>query len=389
VTVDGREVLTRDFATRVRFQRWQLVNQYVQTALNQQFFAGNPNLEAQIAQTLQSIEFQLQPALIGRSTLDQIVNEMLISDEAARRDITVSDEELEQALAELFGYFESGTPTPSPTVALSPTSTLSALQHTFVTAAPTTTPTALGTSAAPSTPTSQATEEAEAGAEEPTATAGLPTLTPTVITEETYQESYGNILAQLAEIEFTEEDYRVLIRAQLLADKLFAEMTDDVPFEAEQVWVRQIVLAEESEALAALERAESGEDWAELAAELSTDSLSASQGGDLGWINAHLLFGQFDDEFYDTAFAADLGEIIGPFETDQGWHVVQVLGHEVRQYTADERSQIQAVIFQDWLAKAAEAADVVIVDDWVSRVPRNPDIPPGLRVQTQNPVISP
>ena len=80
-----------------------------------------------------------------------------------------------------------------------------------------------------------------------------------------------------------------------------------------------ILLDEIGEAEAALERFNAGEDFAELAIELSTGP-SGPDGGDLGCV----LEGQFVEPFEEAAFAAESGDVIGPVETAFGFHIIQI-----------------------------------------------------------------
>lgn len=79
-----------------------------------------------------------------------------------------------------------------------------------------------------------------------------------------------------------------------------------------------------------MERAQNGENFAALAREYSDDGGSAARGGDLGWFNR----GRMADSFADAAFAAASGEIVGPVQTQFGYHVIQVVAR------ADEAVQI-------------------------------------------------
>lgn len=69
-----------------------------------------------------------------------------------------------------------------------------------------------------------------------------------------------------------------------------------------------------------------GEDFAGLAATVSEDPGSASEGGDLGWFGP----GQYVPELDAAVARLQDGEISEPFQSPFGWHIVQVLGH--RQY---------------------------------------------------------
>jgi len=69
----------------------------------------------------------------------------------------------------------------------------------------------------------------------------------------------------------------------------------------------------------ARERAVSGEDFAELASELS-EGPSAGDGGDLGFFSA----GSMEPAFSDAAFALDVGQISEVVQTRFGYHVIKV-----------------------------------------------------------------
>lgn len=68
-------------------------------------------------------------------------------------------------------------------------------------------------------------------------------------------------------------------------------------------------------------RIQSGEDFGELAKANSDDTGSAPRGGDLGWNSPGELVPEFEAEM-DTL---RIGEISSPFETEFGWHIVQVI----------------------------------------------------------------
>jgi peptidyl-prolyl cis-trans isomerase D len=82
--------------------------------------------------------------------------------------------------------------------------------------------------------------------------------------------------------------------------------------------------AAEAAAKAAYDRAVAGEDFAQLAAELSQDTGSAAQGGDLGWADRETFVGPFAD----AAWSMQEGEIKGPVKTQFGWHVLKLEGIE-------------------------------------------------------------
>jgi peptidyl-prolyl cis-trans isomerase SurA len=86
------------------------------------------------------------------------------------------------------------------------------------------------------------------------------------------------------------------------------------PVPSDSVWV-----GAEAEAEAARERAIAGEDFAELAMELSDDGSSES-GGDLGWFRRGVMV----PEFEDAAFSMAVNEISPPVRSQYGYHIIKV-----------------------------------------------------------------
>src|SRR5204862_290758 len=62
--------------------------------------------------------------------------------------------------------------------------------------------------------------------------------------------------------------------------------------------------------------------FAELAKKFSQDPGSAGQGGDLGLFARD---GSMVKPFEDAVFGAKPGDIVGPVQTDFGWHVIKVV----------------------------------------------------------------
>lgn len=84
------------------------------------------------------------------------------------------------------------------------------------------------------------------------------------------------------------------------------------------------------------ERLAQGESFADLALEVSDDTVSAEQGGDLGVISR----GFFGDSFDEAAFSLDEGEVSDIVETDNGLHLLTVTGLE-RQSFEELRDELR------------------------------------------------
>jgi parvulin-like peptidyl-prolyl isomerase len=365
-----------------------LIDSALQTYQIAQMFGNNPQFQSSAASQLYQIQTQLEPLTIGDQVLEQMVQDQLIRQEAARRNIKVSQEDVDKALQEAFGYFAGGTPTLEPTVAIRPTSTLSSLQMTLSAPLPTPTATIALTPTATITPT-----------QTPTATATMtpiptetlvpsitptfaPTLTPTEYTQEGFQALLDETVGRLnTEIGFSEKDVRTVIESQLYRQKVMEAVLDemDLAREEEQVWARHILVADDATAKMVAEMLAAGKDWSQLAAEFSTDESNKDLGGDLGWFSR----GAMVKEFEDAAFALEVGEISGPVATSFGIHIIQVLGHEVRQLSESEYSQLRQTRFSEWLQEQRDQAEVEIRDIWQERVPTEPAFPTELETYLQ------
>ncbi len=111
------------------------------------------------------------------------------------------------------------------------------------------------------------------------------------------------------------------VSAQLI---LVNALPDDAEAGAEPT-DEQLATARE-EAQAARDRVEAGEDFATVAAEVS-DDFTASSGGLLGWFSpGDTGYG----EYFDALADADVGDLVGPVETDAGFAVLEKLDRRER-----------------------------------------------------------
>ncbi len=367
-TVGEDKISVKEFQENARFARLQIINNYVQLA---QFFGDSDSLQSY----LQQIEAQLEPATLGQSTLNSLIEDRLIRQEAARRGITVTEQEVDEKLKELFGYYPNGTPTPKPTDAIVPTSTLSPLQLTLL--PPTATPTtAIVTETAGITPTATVaptlTPTATSTPSEPT-----PTLTPqptaTPYTLEAFQKNYQDYVKQLNDIKVSEAMLRKLAENVLYREKVQEVILADLKPEEEQVWARHILVEDEEAAKEVLDLLNQGKNFADLARDYSIDAGSGAKGGDLGWFGK----GKMVAEFEEVAFSLPIGEISQPVKSQFGYHIIQVLGREIRPLQSSEFEQLRQTKFQEWLDARRNEATVDIIDNWLELVPTEPALPAG------------
>jgi foldase protein PrsA len=87
-----------------------------------------------------------------------------------------------------------------------------------------------------------------------------------------------------------------------------------------QVRARHILVETEQEATEAYDRLVAGENFSDLAMELSVDPGSKSNGGDLGYFPR----GMMVPEFEEAAFSMEVGEMSKPIESKFGYHIILV-----------------------------------------------------------------
>ncbi len=121
----------------------------------------------------------------------------------------------------------------------------------------------------------------------------------------------------------TDLTLREKIKPMVTDDKiksLYDEIVKKSPVE-EEVKARHILVKTEKEAKDVIELLNKGGDFSKLAAEKSTDTASAKEGGDLGYFTKKTMV----PAFADAAFALKSGEYTKtPVKSEFGYHVIKV-----------------------------------------------------------------
>lgn len=368
--VGETEITARNFEARVRLQRQNLLTQYAQYQQYAQFFGMDFSTQ------LQQIELQLSaPETVGQIVLDQMINEEIVRQEAEKRGITVSEEELDEAIRAGYDFYPNGSPTPT----ITPTQIVfednSPEIFELVTATPqfTATPESSETESSPSTeeadePTAIATIAPSATPTAgPTATA-LPTSTP--YTQEGYEQLLADTDENLEKFGFDQGYYREFYEYQLLLTKLKEEVTADVATTDTQVWARHILVEDEETAKGVIQSLQEGKDFAELARALSTDTGSGAQGGDLGWFGKGAMVAEFEAAAFALEKSGDI--TTEPVQSSFGFHIIQLIDKQERPLTAEQLQSAKDAAFDEWLTTIREEYSVETFDFWRQRVPNEP-----------------
>ncbi len=303
-SVAGHAISLDSYARRLDFQR-KVAEQQIQFMQAQlQSSGGEESLASLFRQQIQQLQFGL--LLLPEQTLDSMIDEELVRQEAGRRGLQVSSDEVEQEIKKTFG----DQPTPVP--ASSPTPGAGA-----------------------------------AGQPAPTPAAS-PTPAPTADVQARFTDF-------LAAYEISGSQYRSMIEAQLLYKRLQTAMGAEVPTTAEQVHARHILVDTEEKAKELLEKLKGGANFEDLAKAESTDSQTKEKGGDLGWFPREFMVPEFDA----VAFQLPVKDLSDPVQSSFGWHIIQVLEKDPNR-TLEEPALTNRknAAISDWLDTARAAPEV-------------------------------
>lgn len=107
-------------------------------------------------------------------------------------------------------------------------------------------------------------------------------------------------------------------------------------------------------------RLKAGEDFAVLASTFSNDTGSAGDGGSLGWVSPGMMVPEFEEKMKSTP----VGQISKPFQTQFGWHILQV---------TDSRQQDMTEEYQERMARQilGERQFETELDSWLRELRAN------------------
>jgi parvulin-like peptidyl-prolyl isomerase len=303
---------------------------------NLQTVQSDPSL-AFLKSSLQQQQQQVaqQIVTLPRTALENIIDDEIVRQEAKKRNITLTQDEIDQQVELDFGYQRA---TPTPTAGPSPTVPATLTPVPTATVARTATPAASPTR--PVTPTTPTVTPTTGPTETP-----LPTSTP--LTLQGYLDQKKTGLDNLQKnAGMSEAQYRQYVETRLLRRKLQDQLSEQVPTTTEQIKARHILVKTYVEAIQAKARLDKGEDFSKIAQEVSTDPGSKDLGGELNWVAR----GQLVPEFEDVAFTLPLNQVSAPVTSTFGVHLIQVTAREQnRELDPGSLRQKQSQAFTDWL----------------------------------------
>jgi parvulin-like peptidyl-prolyl isomerase len=333
--VNDQEINAGTFEKRVRWEQRNLISQLNSNYELLSLFAGDPELAQTIEQQMNGLQAQLaNPGLLGSSVINSLIDEALFAQEADRRGIEVAETEVDQAIEELFGFNPDDAPPVEPETVL---------------------------------PTAEPSEEEESSSS--ATSTPVPTATP--YTREAFEDDYREFIRSLRSFRLNEAFFRDLVTQDLLREKVREDFEAGVeqPIQREFVLLRHIQLAEEEQAMSALERLEAGEEWSDLVVELSQDTGTIENEGEIGWLMERDILLQFGTAAL-AAFGAEVGgDAIGPVQTAAGWHIFQVVGRENREVPADRMPEIIQELYTEWYNQLRTDSEFEIIEGWEEYLP--------------------
>lgn len=156
-----------------------------------------------------------------------------------------------------------------------------------------------------------------------------------------------------------------IARQQLISQSMTEEFATDDPSQEEldsvitsaEFCTSHILVETEEEANEVVQRLDDGEEFADVATEVSTDTGSGANGGELGCGPPS----QYVAEFADAMLTAEEGVATEPVESQFGWHIVLVTERPTNEDLA-ELVALSAVT--QWQNAAMASAEVVVEEEY-------------------------
>lgn len=326
------EITANEFKARQKYERWMTeleIYQY-QSYLDQinaqpasegeDQDTGMDSLVQQLEVTLANLERQLSPdfsSIYSGQVLDSMIEEELVRQEAESRGLTVSEDEIQEGIGLLLGFDPNAAST------LTDTATI--------------------------TPTANAT----------------PTPLPEAQLEDLYQQFKTNVLQVTR---YPEKDFRAMVRANLLREKIKAELAENVEPVQDQVETIFFALETEEDAEALRARInEAGEDPNDLLEELNSDESDQTSAFNLPWLPVGYIGGQFSPDIERVAFNTPVERASEPVTgLDERVYVIYVSGHEERELSPELLNQAENQAYEGWLSEAQQERSEYL--DWEEAV---------------------
>ncbi len=188
-----------------------------------------------------------------------------------------------------------------------------------------------------------------------TDTAQIPT--PTPLPQAEVDKIYNDMLANM---KLSDKQFREVVEINLLRQKVQELLAGQVLTTGLVAHVQMVRADSQEEADSALKRIESGEDFAIVAQEVSTDTQTAETGGDLGWVASGQLSSRYGEEVDAALFSMEVGTA-RVVESNGQFYLIRVVERNENGPLPDEViSARRNSALEDWLTARKAAPDVQI-----------------------------
>ena len=305
-----RKITTHDFQRRLAIERTRSVNQQKEQAAKAKIHPADFEPDYRPLATLS----------FAAGVIDRLTREVFIREEASRRGLTVSDDEIDLTIARVYGLVVWPKEAPAPTNSSSAA---------WLEAKPELREQARQTRA-----------EAQRRLEQD----GIP------------------------------KDYRQIARLELLEEKLKDAFFADIPVEQDRAILKLIRLETEADAQATAALLGQDETFDVLYDRVTQGLVSGATGTLRDWSSRAELDRDYNATFGQSVMSLHTGEFIPqPMTAAHGWYLVKVDSREIRKMPEDWRRQRGLDAMNAWFAQ--QQTRVVQNPEWMKRVPPTPHIP--------------
>ncbi len=370
-TVEGDDITRRDYW---KYQSHSLLNQAIEYQQFAQFFEGQQQQQyiALSQQALAQLDSVWGSTSVDETTLSRMIDDKVIVQSLDSLGLSIESGEVDEYVDEQFADPAAPISSPTPTQTFIPERAEWATQTAEALVVPASPETAEGSpipadNASPvavaSPPIGSPSASGSPDSSGSPVAVGSPVATATstvgpedaLATSQANQENYSDDF--LADAHMSMGDYKRLVAEPSLArDKVNAHFAAELGQSAEQVHARHILVGTQELAAQIYDQLQTNPElFPDLAQESSIDDGTAVNGGDLGWFPRGIMVVPFED----VAFSLAPGEIADPFQTEFGWHIIQVLDRDDdRALTDTQITQSSQAMVDRWLQAQRQLLEI-------------------------------
>ncbi len=185
--------------------------------------------------------------------------------------------------------------------------------------------------------------------------------TPT-ISETEFKKWYQG---ELKKSGLSDTQYKEVIATGLTAGRMQEILAAEVPSTADQVHLYVILVANLADASAAKQRISNGENFTDVAGEISLDTATKDSGGDVGWVPRGIV------GYDDVVFALPVGQVSDPVAVDaanpnSSQYILFLASEKAsnREIDANAMQALKNNALANWLSQEIPAHNIVVNYDF-------------------------